>query len=119
MLTAIIAKLPMRNKPVTRDFYTQYLGFQDVSSEDYEAYLILERDGMELHFFLHETLVPSENDGQIYLRSNDIDMLYQSFLAKHTPIHPNGALSVKPWGQKEFSVLDPDHNLLTFGQNIA
>jgi len=25
---------------------------------------------------------------------------------------------MKPWGQKEFALLDPDHNLLTFGQAI-
>ncbi len=29
-----------------------------------------------------------------------------------------GRLELKPWGQKEFSLLDPDHNLLTFGENI-
>jgi hypothetical protein len=33
-------------------------------------------------------------------------------------IHPNAALAEKPWGQKEFALLDPDHNLLTFGQAI-
>jgi hypothetical protein len=32
-------------------------------------------------------------------------------------IHPNGKLQTKPWGQKEFSILDPDNNLLTFGQS--
>ncbi|OJY92489.1 MAG: hypothetical protein BGP14_14960 [Sphingobacteriales bacterium 44-15] len=25
---------------------------------------------------------------------------------------------IKPWGQKEFSLLDPDSNLLTFGQGV-
>ena len=30
--------------------------------------------------------------------------------------HPNGPLETKPWGQKEFSILDPDNNLLTFGE---
>jgi hypothetical protein len=33
-------------------------------------------------------------------------------------MHPNGYLETKPWGQKEFSLLDPDNNLLTFGQSI-
>jgi hypothetical protein len=33
-------------------------------------------------------------------------------------IHPNGPLTIKPWGQKEFSVLDPDNNLLTFGEGL-
>jgi hypothetical protein len=33
-------------------------------------------------------------------------------------IHPNGALETKAWGQREFALLDPDNNLLTFGQSI-
>jgi hypothetical protein len=45
--------------------------------------------------------------------------LYQSMLDKKLEIHPNGNLRVTPWGQKEFSMLDPDNNLLTFGQSIA
>jgi hypothetical protein len=35
------------------------------------------------------------------------------------PIHPNGKLELKPWMQKEFSILDPDHNLLTFGEAFS
>jgi hypothetical protein len=32
---------------------------------------------------------------------------------------PKGVhLEIKPWGQKEFSLLDPDNNLLTFGESI-
>ena len=41
-----------------------------------------------------------------------------SFLYQKISIHPNGPLEIKPWGQKEFSLLDPDGNLLTFGQRI-
>ena len=42
----------------------------------------------------------------------------ESLLDKKTKIHPNGSLEIKPWGQKEFSVLDPDNNLLTFGESL-
>jgi len=28
-----------------------------------------------------------------------------------------GKLEEKPWGEIEFSLLDPNHNLLTFGQH--
>jgi hypothetical protein len=38
-------------------------------------------------------------------------------LEKNAGIHPAGALQTKPWGQQEFAMLDPDNNLLTFGQN--
>ena len=43
---------------------------------------------------------------------------YESFLKNDTNIHPNGSPQLKPWGQKEFSILDPDFNLITFGQTI-
>jgi hypothetical protein len=39
-------------------------------------------------------------------------------LGDQIPIHPNGHLETKPWGQIEFSLLDPDYNLLTFGQGL-
>jgi len=45
-------------------------------------------------------------------------IILMNLLKNQTEIHPNGKLGIKPWGQKEFSILDPDNNLLTFGQNI-
>ena len=78
---------------------------------------MLEKDQVQIHFFEFRDIDPKENYGQVYIRTNNIDELYQSLLAKNTKIHPNGKLEVKPWGQKEFSLLDPDNNLLTFGQH--
>jgi hypothetical protein len=55
----------------------------------------------------------------VYIRTNDIEELYQSLQKNKVSIHPAGNLELKPWGQKEFSLLDPDNNLLTFGQSIV
>lgn len=118
MLTDIHPKLPMRNKNVTRDFYIDRMGFQEYGNADFEGYLMLTKDHIQIHFFEFKDLDPNSNYGQIYIRSNDIDELYTSLIAKQTKIHPNGKLELKSWGQKEFSILDPDNNLLTFGQNI-
>ena len=118
MLTDINPKLPMRHKAITRDFYLNKLGFQELGSADYEGYLMVQKDRIEIHFFEFKTLDPKENYGQVYIRTDDIDGFYKSLLDKKTSIHPNGDLQVKPWGQKEFSVLDPDNNLLTFGQSL-
>lgn len=118
MLTHICPKLPMRSKSKTMAFFTEKLGFRTLGEEDYEAYLMLERDGIEIHFFSHKDLDPKMNYGQVYVRTDDIDGLYKSFIKDQVPIHPNGALQTKPWGQREFSVLDPNHNLLTFGQTL-
>lgn len=108
----------MRDRAVTRSYYVGKLGFKDAGTEDYEHYLILERDNLQIHFFEFKALDPNENDGQIYIRTDHVDELYQSFLHNKVDIHPNGQLENKPWQQREFSLLDPDNNLLTFGQNI-
>lgn len=118
MLTAIHPKLPMRDKKATRNFYSTKLGFQEFGSADFEGYLMMQKDAIQIHFFEFKTLDPKENYGQVYIRTNDIDHFYQTLLDNKTSIHPNGQLTIKPWGQKEFSVHDPDNNLLTFGQSI-
>jgi len=118
MLTDINPKLPMRDKAITRAYYEDKLGFNVVGSADYDGYLMMEKDQIEIHFFEFKALDPKENYGQVYIRTDDIEGLYQSLLDNNTEIHPNGALHTKPWGQKEFAVLDPDTNLLTFGQSI-
>lgn len=118
MLTDIIPKLPMRDKNVTKEYYLNKLGFQLVSAEDFEGYLMIKKDNVQMHFFEFKALNPNENYGQVYIRTSDVEKLYQTLLGCKTTIHPNGNLETKPWGQREFSVLDPDNNLLTFGQTI-
>jgi hypothetical protein len=108
----------MRNKAITQAFYLEQLGFQRLGSPGYPEYLMVQMDAVELHFFLFPELDPLQNYGQIYLRTDAIDRLYQYFLERKVAIHPNGPLATKPWGQREFSILDPDHNLLTFGQAL-
>jgi hypothetical protein len=115
MLQVIIPKLPMRNKLKTLEFYQNTLGFEILG--DYDSYLLIRKDKIELHFFEFNSLNPIENYGQVYIRVTEIENLYKSLLDNSVAIHQNGRLDVKPWGQKEFSLLDPDNNLLTFGQS--
>jgi hypothetical protein len=114
VLKDIIPKLPIRDKMLTKEFYLNQLSFELIS--DYGDYILLKKDQIEIHFFEFKSLDPLENYGQVYIRVIDINKLYKSLLNKSIAIHPNGHLEVKPWGQKEFSLLDPDNNLLTFGQ---
>ncbi len=119
MLTTVHPKLPMRNKKTTLAYYTATLGFSVFGSLHHEAYLMLEKENIQLHFFLFEALNPKKNYGQIYIRTTDIKVLYEELVKRNVSIHPNGKLEAKPWGQLEFSLLDPDTNLITFGQHIA
>ena len=117
MLTDINPKLPMRNKNITKEFYIHKLGFQQIGN-DYDEYLMVQKDDIQIHFFEFRELDPKENYGQVYIRTDNIDELYLSILDKKISIHPEGHLQIKPWRQKEFAMLDPDNNLLTFGQSI-
>jgi len=118
MLTDINPKLPMRDKTITKDYYVNRLEFKEFGNVDFEGYLMVQMDRIQLHFFEFKDLDPKENYGQVYIRTDDIDKLYQWVLDKKIEIHPAGHLQLKPWGQKEFSLLDPDNNLLTFGQGV-
>lgn len=118
MLTDIHPKLPMRSKSATKDFYIARLGFHELGSPGYDQYLMIRKENVEIHFFEYKELNPKENYGQVYIRTNDIDGLYQWLIDNNIPIHPNAPLRQMPWGQKEFSLLDPDNNLLTFGSKI-
>ena len=115
MLKSVCPKLPFRNKTATKEFYLHQLGFTEIS--DYGDYLLLKKDEVEIHFFEFKELNPAENYGRVYLRVSEIEKLYEILIQNGVSIHPNGKLETKPWNQKEFSILDPDSNLLTFGEN--
>ena len=118
MLTAIHPKLPMRNKAATKEFYIDKVGFETFGSADYPGYLMVQKDNIQIHFFEFKEIDPKENYGQVYIRTDEIDKLYQEMTDKKITMPEAGHLHTKPWGQKEFSLLDPDNNLLTFGQSV-
>ncbi|KGE13826.1 VOC family protein [Sphingobacterium deserti] len=90
MLTAIIPKLPMRDKAATKAFYIDRLGFSEIA--DYGDYLLIKKDAIEIHLFAFAELDPTQNYGQVYVRTQHIDKFYQWLLDHHVPIHPNGPL---------------------------
>jgi hypothetical protein len=106
----------MRNKAATWEFYIENLGFRLFG--DYDGYLMVEKDNIQIHFFEFRDLNPLENYGQVYIRTNNIEEWYKHAIDKKLMMPKAGHLETKPWRMKEFSLLDPDHNLLTFGQDI-
>ena len=41
----------MRDKTATKDFYVNKLGFQNFGNADFDGYLMVERDNIQIHFF--------------------------------------------------------------------
>lgn len=106
----------MKDKAETKNFYVNTLGFPNCN--EYPDYLIIWNEAIELQFFLFPDLNVYENYGMCYIRVQGIETLYQDFVDRQIPMPELGKLEAKPWGQKEFSVLDTNHNLLTFGEAI-
>ncbi len=114
---------------VSLSFYTELLDFTVSQAPDSDPesflsmYAFLERQGSFLHLSQHA------GDGvfgnAIYIRVENIDILYEQFLKNGLDAQENSAnasVSIKPveqtWGMKEFSVRDPDGNRITFGHSL-
>ena len=104
--------LPSRDLAATSDFYVRQLGFAPTAR--HPEYAIFHRGAMELHFFRFETLDPAANYAGCYIRAADLDALYREWSTKVLP--KLFALETKPWGLREFALLDPDTNLLRVGE---
>jgi catechol 2,3-dioxygenase-like lactoylglutathione lyase family enzyme len=109
--------LPSRALNETLAFYRR-LGFEG-RVHSHGDYAILVRGSVELHFFTHCELIPAESSAMCYIRVSDVESIHQAFgLAKLPPkgIPRMTALQDKPWGMREFAIVDPDGNLLRIGQ---
>jgi len=113
----VIPRLPAINLEETQSYFEKALGFAPISR--YPEYLIMRSGKTELHFFEFKDLDPLTNYSMIYIRvPSEIEKLYGKLSESGARIHPNGHLEIKPWGIKEFAILDPNHTLLTFGQKV-
>ena len=111
---SIIPKLPAKDLEATRLFYTEKLNFKVINT--YPDYLLLQRDNMEIHFFLHRQLDINRNDGMCYVRVTNIEELYKGLKDSNFP--NLGKLETRPWRQKEFSICDNQNNQITFGEAV-
>lgn len=91
-------------------FYTERLGFAKQLQID--NYVIVSRDGAEIHFWSCNERHISENTS-CYVRVENTQALYKEFKSRNLELQPP---EVRPWGMKELYVIDPHGNLLKFGE---
>ncbi|MDB5388567.1 MAG: glyoxalase/bleomycin resistance/extradiol dioxygenase family protein [Planctomycetaceae bacterium] len=115
-----IPTLPCRSVSAATEFYRR-LGFEGGPHEFNSQYAILKRGAIELHFFTHRELVPADSSAGCYIRVLDVESIYKACSAIDLPssgIPRIERLEDKPWGLREFAIVDPDGNLLRVGQII-
>jgi catechol 2,3-dioxygenase-like lactoylglutathione lyase family enzyme len=118
MSTAFIRAIPRlaaRDVNLAVEFYESQLGFS--ASLHLEDYAILRREAAEIHIGRVE-VEPKTNIIVCRVDVRGIAELFERCRALGI-VHPTDSLSMKPWGRLEFSVLDPDGNLVTFAEAPA
>lgn len=108
----ILPVLPSLDIVETLAFYREKLGFSKVVHQT-DDYLIVRRDGMELHFWRTDDRRLCEMTS-VYLRGGGIGALHAEYATK--AIDRLSELSVRPWNMEEFYIHDPHGNLLRFGR---
>ena len=117
-----IPVLPARDLAETRAFYER-LGFQAAVwlPTEFGGYAILRRGDLSMHFYSFEDISPNQNYAQCYWRVKDVDALYAECHA--AGLSKSGTprlvpVEDKPWGMREFSITDPNGNLVRVGRQI-
>lgn len=117
MLERLSPILPTRDVQAAEAFWTR-LGFTTLYKD--AAYLLVERDAVEAHFWLNPTLDPQVNDAGAYLRA-DVDALdaeWGGLGLPDTGVPRLVRAEDKPWGMRELALIDPDGNLIRAGRPI-
>ena len=97
-------------------FFESKLGFKPIYALQ-GHYGIVASGTVELHFWACTDLKIAQATG-CRIGVKGIDALH-ALCAGQAIVHPNAGLAAKPWGTKEFAILDPDGNLVTFFEDRA
>jgi catechol 2,3-dioxygenase-like lactoylglutathione lyase family enzyme len=118
MLEKLSPILPARDITGTQAFW-QRLGFVTIYIDG--EYLLMKREGAEVHFFLHGDHDPFKGDHGAYLRPADINALDAEWARLDLPSSGIPRLeraADKPWGMRELALLDLNGNLIRAGQEL-
>ncbi|MEO6502370.1 MAG: VOC family protein [Jatrophihabitantaceae bacterium] len=103
-------------------FLKDALGFVELTHEG-RGLGILRRDEVELHVWVADGSAPGAERHLAGSVSCRIEVTGVVELYEHCRelgvVHPNAPLSEKPWGAREFALLDPDNNLIALYERTA
>ena len=122
--------MPTHDVPLAIEFYTDVLGFETVHAEG--GFALLRRDGTTISLWgatdegwrdgldLDRPVCSGAESfiagtASCSVEVDGVDELY-AHCNKRAIVHPNGHIGDKPWGVREFGIVDLDGNLVTFWQ---
>lgn len=120
--------LPCRTLPPVLDFYTA-LGFEVTFQQVRpNPYAVVERGGIQLHFFAMKQHEPTASFSTCLIRTDDVDGLYEAFRARLREAYGRvptrglpriGTLRDTSHGVRQFLVTDPGGICLRVGQELS
>jgi len=118
IINSIAPNLPASDVLKAVEWYEQKLGFSRIflHPENSPNFGAVVRDGVEIQIF-QMNIDPKKSDRMCHLYVTGIEQLYEEY-SNQGVIHPSAPLQVKPWGQKEFTVIDPYGACLTFSEPV-
>lgn len=95
------------------NFYEDVLDFEGIVTGDH-PHAILKRDRVVIHLWQTEDPnLPRFSSCRLIVQN--IDALHDEYTDLGI-VHPEGELKKQPWGTEEFSIVDPEGNMITFVQ---
>ena len=117
-LALVVPILPVRDLARAMAFYRR-LGFTAQAWQDSDFYGFLHRDGQSVHLSRSEKLANNESPAAayFYLVKGTAAALEAEFRAAGIEIL--NPLAPRPWNMRDFTISDPDGNMLHFGEEIS
>ncbi|MDG0025978.1 VOC family protein [Trinickia sp. Y13] len=97
----------------TLQFFNEVLGFKTHHIENF-SYGMAARGDVEIHFWLCNEKHIAENTS-CYVRVDDVYALHAELKSRLPALEH---VTEREWGMAELYVIDPDGNLVKFGQSI-
>jgi catechol 2,3-dioxygenase-like lactoylglutathione lyase family enzyme len=114
-LSPAIPQLPMYDISRTEKFYRDVLGFEVKASFPEQNFLMMKRDGAEIHFLGYSEKEAKQfgSVSSFYIYPESVDKLSEELRARGA-IFRYGPED-KPWGIYEFQIDDPCGTAVRFG----
>jgi uncharacterized glyoxalase superfamily protein PhnB len=110
MLRRIMPRLPLDDVPAGVAYYRDVLGFS-INYQQHDLG-VMDRDDVELLLIARTTKHRGIGSASVYV--TDADALYAELKARGANLQ--GEPVSRPWGLRDFSVVDPEGNEITFAQ---
>ena len=118
IIKGAIPVLPASNTTESLNWWISVCGFKETFRDATPPrYVGISRDEASLHISEMDDkglALTVGDQTMVRLIVNGVDALYIEYQNRGGKVHPNGALQTKPWGTKEFTVIDPNGVCVTF-----